>query len=377
MVHEGQDEWLRPHLNGPCRAFVVPHSENRVRALAKRVARHSMLLDRGIRRAGLAWDRATSDPTHIEHSDGVFEGTGADLVHFTHQSAVRTSLPFIYHPHDLQHLHLPEYFTQEQITRREIVYRHFCQDASLVAVASKWVRDDLVASYGIDPAKIAVVPLAPPVDAYPTPTPQDLAETRQRLNLPHEFLLYPAVTWAHKNHLNLVRAIAELDDRGTHVDLVCSGTTTEHHHVIKAEITRLGLSARVHFVGFVSPLDLGAMYAVARAVVVPTKFEAASFPIWEAFRSGTAVACSTVTSLPEQVGDAALLFDPDDVGQMANAIEQLWTDAALRDKLVARGRTQVGRLDWLTTATIFRAHYRRLAGQRLSAADLDLLDGTV
>jgi glycosyltransferase involved in cell wall biosynthesis len=81
-----------------------------------------------------------------------------------------------------------------------------------------------------------------------------------------------------------------------------------------------------------------------------------------------------VTSLPALVGDAALVFDPLDPDAIAASIERLWLDAGLREALVDRGRARLRRLDWRSTAETMRAHYRRIAGRRLSADELRLLD---
>ena len=96
--------------------------------------------------------------------------------------------------------------------------------------------------------------------------------------------------------------------------------------------------------GFVSPLELQCLWRSARMAVLPTLFEAASFPLWEAFEAGVPAACSNVTSLPAQAGDAAILFDPTSVPAIADAIERLWTDAALRRSLIdaVAGRTWPG-----------------------------------
>ena len=124
-----------------------------------------------------------------------------------------------------------------------------------------------------------------------------------------------------------------------------------------------------------SPLELQCLYRLSRGVVIPTKFEAASFPLWEAFLARVPAACSTVTSLPEQAGDAALSFDPDSSDEIANALRSLWSDKVLRAKLIDRGRENVSRLSWEQTARIFRAHYRHIGGRKLSEEDLCLLAG--
>src|SRR6202011_3853124 len=83
-------------------------------------------------------------PDRIPRSDGRLEALEPDIVHFTIQTAFRTSVKSLYHPHDLQHLHLPAMFSDRDIRIREHRYRTFCDQASLVPVASSWGRDDLI-----------------------------------------------------------------------------------------------------------------------------------------------------------------------------------------------------------------------------------------
>lgn len=84
-------------------------------------------------------------------------------------------------------------------------------------------------------------------------------------------------------------------------------------------------------------------------------------------------ACSNVTSLPEQAGDSAIVFDPDDIEAIADAVRRLWTDEELRQRLVTQGVENVSRFSWDRTIRIFRAHYRRIAGRPTSAEDRELL----
>lgn len=370
LTWDDRDAWLRPHLGGACRVLAggSPPAESRWRRRLRRV-----------KPLQAAWQHAArlldSPGSLLPRSAGIIEAAGVDVMHFTLQSAFLTDVPSIYHPHDLQHVHLPQYFSTRERAAREVRYRAFCAQAETVAVTSSWVKRDLTAHYGIDPARIAVIHWAPPTEAYPEPTAGDLQRVRRELDLPDTFILYPAQTWPHKNHITLLRAIAALRARdGVDVPLVSTGSHTEHFAVIRAEAERLGVSDLVRFPGYVPALTLQALYRMARAAVIPTRFEAASYPVWEAFQAGVPVACSTVTSLPEQVGDAALTFDPGSVDEVAAAVRRLWTDAELRGSLVQKGRANVQRFSWDRTARTFRAHYRRMAGQRLSSADRALLD---
>jgi len=244
----------------------------------------------------------------------------------------------------------------------------------MIAVGSSWVRHDIIHHYDVSKDKVAVIPLAPPLIAYPTPSPSEIDSITQKYALPRSFILYPAQTWPHKNHIGLLSALAVLRHKhGIIIPLVSTGQMNNFMPTILAASRRLRVEDQVHWLGFVSPLDLQCLYQRCRGVVIPTKFEAGSFPLFEAFLAGAPAACSRVTSLPEQAGDAALLFSPDNVMEIADAVARLWTDAELRATLAQRGRRRVQRFSWDRTARIFRAHYRRITRAELTEEDRHLL----
>jgi len=357
--------WLEGHI-GPNGRIVLP--PGRVRSYFQRALRDPLRAWQG-----LPPMTALLGP-QVVASDGCVETAGAGVVHFPYQYGFRTRIPTIYHPHDLQHVHLPEYFSASDRRDRERFYGTLCRQAAMVAVASSWVKRDVESHFQLPPERVRVVPLAPANLAYPVPTEAELAALCRRLELPASFALYPARTWPHKNHLGAVEAVAHLRrSRGLEVPLVFSGGQSEHAATVIERARALGVQDLVRFVGHVTPLDLQCLYRLARVVVVPSRFEAASFPVWEAHLAGVPVACSNVTSLPLQAGDAALLFDPDRTEEMAVAVERLWVDPVLRAELVCRGHASVARFTWKRTARIFRAHYRRLAGWPLTGEDAGLL----
>ena len=113
----------------------------------------------------------------------------------------------------------------------------------MIAVMSRWGRADLVRQYDIDEAKIFVIPWAAPVDVYASPTPEGLSQIRERYELPSRYLLYPAQTWPHKNHIRLVQALREAEDRGLEeVNLICTGHIGTHFEAIMDEVQRLALT---------------------------------------------------------------------------------------------------------------------------------------
>ena len=371
LAHEGEDAWLRPHLGANARVLSAGARAARGGVTEALAATSAGRVARRLLRPLL--DRRSLPP--VPRSDGTLEGSGADVMHFTIQSAFLTAVPSIFHPHDLQHVHLPQFFTKRERATRDTHYRTFCEQASMIAVTSTWVKEDLLREWDLPPEKVRVIEWAPPNQAYPEPSREEIDRVRARRSLPARFVFYPAQSWPHKNHIGLLRAIARVRDaHGLIVPLVCSGGQNHFFPRIREEVSRLRLEEQTTFLGFVQPDELQALYHACRAVIIPTRFEAASYPVWEAFLAGAPVASSTVTSLPAQVGNAGLLFDPDDTEAMAEAIRRLWTDALLRAELVERGRASVRRFSWERTARIFRAHYRRLAGRYPGDEDRSLID---
>jgi len=318
--------------------------------------------------------RLTPQLPTLPLSDGYYESLECDVLHFPTQPFILCALPTIYNPHDLQHLHYPQFWTSWELARRETVYRGACQFSNTVVVGSRWIKDDVVRQYQVSPDKVQIIPWAPPTVQYPPVDAVQIEEVRQRLHLPATYALYPAVTWPHKNHLRLLDGLAALRDRrGLAVNLVCCGAQDEFWPKIEQRIAQLNLAPQVRFLGFLSETDLRAVYRLAQFLVLPSLFEADSCPIHEAWSEGIAVASSNLTGLPDQVGDAGLLFDARDASAIADAMHRMATDADLRRQLIERGYRRVGDFDWKRTAKAFRAVYRRAAGAALTDEDRWLL----
>lgn len=376
LVDEASASWIAPFLHGPCRPLVVPPTPETARsdpketkqAIRMRVASAIPRL-RTLRRVvqrRLDW---LLPPISIRD----LEGPRVDVLHFPTQAAFPVDLPSIYQPWDLQHIHLPEFFSAEQRKERDDVYRKYCNQASLIIAPTTWVKQDLVDQYGIEADRITVVNVPPVTAAYPAPTPTQIETIAAGHELPDRYVFYPAQTWAHKNHRRLFEALKLLRERGLCVPLICSGYLNELYPEVLSDARRLGIDSQVRFLGFVDPLELQVLYRKAEGLVFPTLYEGWGLPIVEAFANDLPVACSNVTSLPRLVGDAGILFDPHDPEAIASAIETIWTDDVLAAELALRGRASLGRFDWHRTALRMRACYRRTAGKTLNNDDETLL----
>lgn len=224
-----------------------------------------------------------------------------------------TDLPFLYEPWDLQHRHYPEFFTLPEYKRREFVYRRGCERAALVITATHWIKDDIVRLYGIERSKIAVILRASKFTA------KQLSDAQRRallaeLGVPDQFIFYPAMAFPHKNHVRLFEALTILrDKRGISPTLVMSGRIHKPYwpEVMK-HIRQYRLSDQVRALGRVSEDQLTALFQSAQFMVFPSLFEGLGLPLLEAFMHRLPVVAAAATSIPEVVGDAAMLFNPHD-----------------------------------------------------------------
>jgi glycosyltransferase involved in cell wall biosynthesis len=378
LVDGRSEAWLRPSLLGPCRVLAAPEPcptlTTGLRNFVKGVAPAPVvdLLARGeLEVRGLL-------PWQVPWSDGTIERAGIEVLHQTLQSGFRTQVPCIYMPYDLQHLHLPRLFSARLRRRKGLEYPALANAAEAVVAISHWGKDDLVRAFGLRRDKVRVVHLAPAVDGCPEPTQAELAASRERLGIDGPFAFYPAQTWPHKNHLGLLDALAWLRDHASlRVPVVFCGHQNAFFPSILRRVRKLRLEDQVRFVGFVSPVEVKALYRLARLLVFPSLFEGFGMPVVEAFRMGVPVACSNATSLPEVAGDAAVLFDPADPAAMARAIAEVWTSEARRRQLVERGLRRGESFSWAETARRFRALYRLIGRRPLDDRDRALLDGSL
>ncbi len=308
-------------------------------------------------------------------SDGSYEALGCDVLHIVNQAFFLCAIPTVYNPHDLQHLHFPQFFLPETIAWRETVFPAGCHFAHTVVVGSQWVKDDVIRRYRAHPDKVQVVFEAPTTEALSEPSEDALAAVRRKYHIDGPFALYPAMTWAHKNHVRLLEALAHLrDTRGLVVPLICTGMRRpDVWPTIERCQQELGLSPQVRFLDLLPEDDLKALFSLAQFMIFPTLLEAISLPIFEAWLAGLPVACSNVTALPEQVRDAALTFDPMSVESIAGAIATMATDAEMRRDLQRLGHERIKDFTWERTAKAYRAVYRRAAGFPLTEEDRWLL----
>ncbi|MFC7595423.1 glycosyltransferase family 4 protein [Terrabacter sp. GCM10028922] len=285
---------------------------------------------------------------------------GVQVVHLPFQEGISTDLPTIYHPHDLQHVYLPRNFTRAQIERRETVWRDKAEKAYAVSVGTKAVANDITHYWGIPDNRVFAVPLAP---VSPLGRVRNLeAAGSSNGSFASPMVLYPAGFWPHKNHETLVRALGRLAERGVPVRLKLPGAAVGNFSKVRDLVVEIGLDPRDVLPGYVSDDELAVLFDSATLVAVPSLFESASFPVWEAFMRSKPVVVARTTSLPQQVGEGGIVVDPLDDIAFADAIGKLIADPDLRSTLGERGAVWASQFSWRRTVLSSCALYRRAAG---------------
>jgi glycosyltransferase involved in cell wall biosynthesis len=347
----------------------------------QRVQRRAGPLGFGVDAAHRVWwhaRQALTRPPTPALADRQLRARGVRVVHFPYAVHFPTSLPIIYEPLDLQHRHLPEFFSPGERRWRDAVYRDGCERARLIVTGTRHIKQDIVGEYGIDPRRIAVIPIRSALPPTP-PTPADIARVRPQYNLPDRFLLYPAMTFPHKNHLRLFEALAILRDRhGITLYLVCTGRPYESHWpALQEALTRFGLTGQVKMLGSVPQPDLVALFGSAWALAFPSLFEGIGLPVIEALQYGLPVISSNVTSLPEVAGDAALYFDPTSVESIVDTLMAAHQQPGLLERCRQAAPAVLARFDWQRAARTYVACYRAAAGVSLSPDEHVLFDEAV
>ncbi len=247
--------------------------------------------------------------------------------------------------HDLGYLHFPSAHTA--LSRRYLAWstRWSVRAARRVIAVSAATRDDLVAMLHVSAEKITVVHHGVrPADARP-PGPTVHA-TLKRLGIARPYVLFLGTVQPRKNLQRLIRAFRQVVDAGLPHRLVIAGRMGWLVEPIRAAVAACGLTERVHFAGYVADDDLPTLYTGADAFALPSLYEGFGMPALEALSYGVPVVASNTTSLPEIVGDAGLLVNPQDEAAIGAALVRILTDGALRARLAVAGPEQAAQFSW-------------------------------
>jgi alpha-1,3-rhamnosyl/mannosyltransferase len=258
---------------------------------------------------------------------------------------------------------VPHLFTREELSLFRRGPGDSCQRADHLIAISDSTRRDLMEVYGIPGERISVVPLAPDPSMTPMP-PDEAGAVCSRHGLSRPFLLYAGSPLPWKNLPRLVSAYARAFGGASDApELVLAGPAGERAEALSAQAEELGVGAQVRHVGYIPREDLRALMSVAQAFVFPSLYEGFGLPPLEAMACGAPVVCSKAASLPEVVGEDALLFDPQDEEEMAHMLQRIAGDEALRRALGTRSLARAAQFTWQRTAEETWAVYEQVAAR--------------
>jgi glycosyltransferase involved in cell wall biosynthesis len=222
--------------------------------------------------------------------------------------------------------------------------------ATRVVAISASTRGDIINLLGVPGEKVDVVPCGVDDDFRPVDDPGLLDQLRRKHSLPPRMLLFVGTIEPRKNLTTLLKSYALLRERMHAPPLVIGGPPGWRHGEVFSLVEELGLGDEVLFPGYIARDELPLWYNVAELFVYPSLYEGFGLPPLEAMACGTPVVVSDTSSLPEVVGDAGILVDPTSAEEIAQAMERVLTDGALRDSLRARGLDRARAFTWQRAA---------------------------
>ena len=254
-------------------------------------------------------------------------------------------VPFLVIVWDLQH-RLQPFFSEvgsgDEWQRRENFFSQVLKRAAYVVTATDTGKTEVQMFYGIPDERIRILP-------HPTPRfaleegAQDTSMLAQ-FRLPPNYIFYPAQFWSHKNHVRILRAILHLKQKyNLRLPVVFTGSDQGNESYIRQLVQTLQLDDQVFFLGHVSRPALRVLYQNAFILCYPSFFGPLNLPPLEAFALGCPVIAADIPGAKQELGDAAMLVNPANEFEIAEALKSVRSDSAKRESLIARGKERARR----------------------------------
>ncbi|MFH1767046.1 MAG: glycosyltransferase family 1 protein [Patescibacteria group bacterium] len=274
-----------------------------------------------------------------------------DVWFFPNLNIIRTRLPYVVTIHDMSFRIFPEFFTQKDLAwHRAVNAKRLLKKATHVVAVSESTKHDLEKYYQISKDKITVAYHGAQKRFHNSEEPQDKNFLREH-NIDFPYLLSLCTLEPRKNIESILEAYddwQESNQNETH--LVIAGGAGWKTDGIEEVFEKLKHQDKIHFLGYVPDNHKPALYRHASALLFPSFYEGFGLPALEAMASGTPVITSFTGSMPEVVGDAAIMVDPYNVSDLKQALDELMSDVELRKKLIDSGIKRAQKFTWEKTA---------------------------
>ena len=247
-------------------------------------------------------------------------------------------------------------------TYARLAFQIAARRSDRILTVSEASKRDILKLFDLPNKKVTVIPNAIDERFLSTPLDDEIVRVRERYQLSDRFVLYAGSAKPHKNVERLLDAFFMLRQKEGFNDLslIIIGNEISKYSTLRRAVHRYKLHKHVRFLGFVTHETLAILYRLSDAFVFPSLYEGFGLPPLEAMACGTPVLTSNISSLPEVVGDAAVLVDPYNPRSIADGMELILTDTELRETLKERGLKRVRQFSWQESVTRVRNIYEQI-----------------
>jgi glycosyltransferase involved in cell wall biosynthesis len=295
-----------------------------------------------------------------------------DVVHVPHLFWVPHNLPcpYVVTVHDLlDHMYRAHNGSGLRRTLHFHLTRRVLKNAARIFAVSHFTKSEIQKLFGIEQGRIEVIYNAiDPRFLTGHATDADRQMLAERYQITHPFLLYAGRISPHKNLVRIIEAFSALkaelakQDAFPDLKLIIIGDELSKHPDLRRTVVRGGVQNEVRFLGFVPIEVLRVFYDAAKVFVFPSLYEGFGLPPLEAMAHGTPVLTSNTSSIPEVVGNAAMLVNPENLFEMMRALQRVLLDQPLREKLRQAGYEQVKKFSWDRSVAEVLSGYKEVVG---------------
>ncbi len=292
--------------------------------------------------------------------------SGATLFHTPHYVLpIFTPCRSIVTIHDCIHLQFPQYLPNR--LAHAYAWTNLwtaTRKARRVITVSEFSKKDIVRFFDIPEKKISVIPNAIDDHFKIQPKESEMAHLRDRYQLPNRFIMYAGNIKPHKNIERLIDAFALIHKRGLDdIGLLIIGSEVSKYSELRRAVHRYGLHKHVRFLGFQTETSLAMLYRLASVFVIPSLYEGFGLSPLEALASNTPVVASNTSSLPEVLGDAAILVNPYEASSIADGIVIALEDNDVINDLKRKGRIRVDHFSWKRSINKVKQIYEEVGAE--------------
>jgi glycosyltransferase involved in cell wall biosynthesis len=293
----------------------------------------------------------------------VFHGTNFDVPLWKGRRSVVTI-------HDLSALLHPDKHRTRTVRRARLRLPLVVRLADIIITPTESVKREVCQRLGVKASKVTAIPSAARLGFRPM-APAKTVPIRKRLGVEDDFLLFVGTLEPRKNLLTLLKAFQQTMGSSPRSQLVIAGGEGWLMDELFAFIKKSEIADRLCLTGYLKDEDLCALYSSCKAFIYPSVYEGFGLPPLEAMACGAPVIAGRIPALQETLGKAALLVEPMDVEELAQAITCLLQDESRRSKLGSAGQQHAAVYSWERTARLTLDVYRKLRKRRAGDPDPD------